>query len=238
MNKPNNYKSAWEESYARGENNILYPQAEVIRFLNRYVCKQNSDRSADQIIKTSKNRPLKGLDFACGVGTHGIAFADFGIEPYGVDISKTAISYAKNNAFEKGVSAEHFIVLNSSQQALPFKDNFFDFVLAESCLDSMPLSIAKNYVSEIKRVCNGLVYASLIGKSDDMNADEFLVSTIHEKGTYQTVFDENKISSLFGIKLENFRHLSLINQVDIETKKLTGKRYYCVIDSELINIKQ
>ena len=30
----------WEESYERGENNILYPQEEVVRFLNRYIRKK------------------------------------------------------------------------------------------------------------------------------------------------------------------------------------------------------
>ena len=31
----------WEASYKRGESNILYPQTEVIKFLNRHVVKKN-----------------------------------------------------------------------------------------------------------------------------------------------------------------------------------------------------
>ena len=46
-----NYKAAWEESYARGDNNILYPQTEVISFLNRYVCKRNNEESTTKQIK-------------------------------------------------------------------------------------------------------------------------------------------------------------------------------------------
>ncbi len=31
----------WNSSYERGENNILYPQAEVVKFLNRFIKKKN-----------------------------------------------------------------------------------------------------------------------------------------------------------------------------------------------------
>ena len=54
MEKFKDYKNRWEESYARGENNILYPQAEVIRFINRYICKLNNDKSVKQIIKKKR----------------------------------------------------------------------------------------------------------------------------------------------------------------------------------------
>ena len=29
----------WEESHERSENDILYPQVEVVKFLNRYITK-------------------------------------------------------------------------------------------------------------------------------------------------------------------------------------------------------
>ncbi len=32
----------WEKSYERNENNILYPQTEVVKFLNRFVRKKLS----------------------------------------------------------------------------------------------------------------------------------------------------------------------------------------------------
>lgn len=231
MEKFKDYKNRWEESYARGENNILYPQAEVIRFINRYICKLNNDKSVKQIIKTKDNRRISGLDFACGVGTHCITFNDFGIEAYGVDISSNAIEQAKTNGLLKGVSAHRFIQLEASEQALPFEDNFFDFVVAESCLDSMPLVVAKNYMNELKRVCNGLIYASFIGTDDNMVAEEFEVVTIHEQGTYQTVFDENKISYLFGAEISDFSYLSSVASMDVAKNEITNKRYYCVIES-------
>jgi SAM-dependent methyltransferase len=232
MSVVKDYKVEWEESYARGDNNILYPQVEVIRFLNRYVCKRNNDKTITQVIKTLNNRTPRGLDFACGVGTHCITFADFGVDGWGVDISSNAIQQAKKNASVKSLSTDQFIELDATKQVLPFENNFFDFVVAESCLDSMPLDIAKKYIAELKRVCSGLVYVSLIGKDDQMTADEFVVENKLELGTYQTTFNEDKITELLGAQSNDFIHFSLVSFVDVASRKVEGKRYYCVIESQ------
>lgn len=233
----NIYKAAWENSYARGDNNILYPQTEVIKFINRYICKRNNDKTITKIIdsKNLRRRRLRGLDFACGVGTHCITFNDFEIEGWGVDISNNAIQYAKINAKEKGFSCERFIELDAKNQKLPFQNSYFDFVVAESCLDSMPFIEAKNYISEIKRVCSGLVYASLIGADDSMDETEFEIKTPREFGTYQTVYDKEKIAQLFGAKISDFIFLTQISNIDIKSNLIKGKRFYCVIESEDIN---
>jgi SAM-dependent methyltransferase len=230
-----NYKAAWEESYERGDNNILYPQSEVIKFLNRYVCKRNNDESITKLIKTLNDQRPVGLDFGCGVGTHCITFADFEVEGWGVDISQNAIQQAKRNASIKGLSSEHFIVLDSDVQKLPFENDHFDFVVAESCLDSMPLNAAQNYISELKRVCSGVIYASLIGGDDSMHSDEFEVQTLHEFGTYQTVFNEEKIARLFGSRVSDFSYFESVSYIDVELKKVSSKRFYCVIDAGKVN---
>jgi len=228
------YKAAWEESYARGDNNILYPQAEVIKFLNRYICKRNNDESITKLIKTLNDRCPVGLDFACGVGTHCITFADFEVEGWGIDISQNAIQQAKRNALTRGLSSDRFIVLDADGQKLPFENDHFDFIVAESCLDSMPLNAAKNYISELKRVCSGVIYASLIGADESMESDEFEVQTALEFGTYQTIFDEEKISRLFGSDINDFDFFQAVNYMDVRSNKINGKRFYCVIDAERI----
>lgn len=227
-----NYKVAWEESYERGDNNILYPQSEVIKFLNRYVCKRNNDESITKLIKTLNDRRPVGLDFACGVGTHCITFADFDVEGWGVDISQNAIQQAKRNASIRGLSSDHFVVLDSDVQKLPFENDHFDFVVAESCLDSMPCNAAQNYISELKRVCSGVIYATLIGADDSMQSDEFEVKTLHEFGTYQTVFNEEKIASLFGSSISDFSYFKSITHIDVGSNIIDGKRFYCVIETD------
>ena len=227
-----NYKAAWEESHARGDNNILYPQTEVIRFLNRYICKRNNDKSITKLIKTLNDRRPIGLDFACGIGTHSIIFPDFEVEGWGVDISNNAIQQAKRNASVRGLSSDRFIELDADEQKLPFDNDHFDFVVAESCLDSMPLNVAQNYISELKRVCSCMIYASLIGADDSMQSDEFEVKTFHEFGTYQTVFNEEKIASLFGSSISDFSYFKSITHIDVGSNIIDGKRFYCVIETD------
>ena len=221
----NNFKKKWDKSYSQGDNNILYPQAEVVKFINRFVCKQNNNRTLIRHLNKKKIRRLRGLDF----GTHAIIFNDFQIEAYGIDISKVAISKAIKNAKKKGFKSDKFLIQPNDTHILPFKDNYFDFVVAESCLDSMPFNLAKLYISELKRVTNGIIYASFIGRNPMMSKkDEFVVKTKHEEGTIQTLFNQKKIYRLFGIDKKKFIYFSCINQTDCFSKKLTSKRYYVV----------
>ena len=235
MKTKDNYKNAWDKSYERGENNILYPQLEVVRFLNRYISKRNNDKSITKLISPENSHVIRGLDFACGVGTHCITFSDFNIEGYGVDISSVAIKIAKRNAAKMGFPTDRFQVLNPNEQILPFENNFFDFIIAESCLDSMPRAIAKNYISEFKRVCRGIVYGSFIGRVDNTLDDDFIVNTDHERGTVQTLFNTEKISDLLGVKKDNFSRFELVDIYDKLNKNIISKRYYVVIKSDHLN---
>ena len=224
-----NFKKEWNESYNQGDNNILYPQAEVVKFLNRFICKRNNNGSLTKLLNKEKNQKLCGLDFGCGIGTHAITFNDFEIDSYGIDISEVAISIAKKNASKKKLKNNKFLVQSNTTHVLPFKDNFFDFVVAESCLDSMPFELAKLYIAELKRVTNGLIYASFIGKDPMIPSNEFVVKTQHEMGTIQSVFNQEKICKLFGTTKKKFVYFSLIDQTDCISKKLISKRYYVVI---------
>lgn len=224
-----NFKKEWNESYNQGDNNILYPQAEVVKFLNRFICKRNNNGTLTRNLNKEKTQKLRGLDFGCGIGTHAIIFNDFDIDSFGIDISEVAISTAIKNASKKGVKSNQFLVQSSNTQVLPFKDNYFDFVLAESCLDSMPFDLAKLYIAEFKRVTNGIIYASLIGQDPTMPSNEFVVKTQREMGTIQSVFNQEKICKLFGTTKEKFIYFSCIDQTECISEKLTGKRYYVVI---------
>jgi len=223
------FKKEWNKSYSQGDNNILYPQAEVIKFLNRFVCKRNNDGTLTRYLNKQKTQQLRGLDFGCGIGTHAIIFNDFQIDAYGIDLSEVAISKAIENATKKGINRDQFLVQSGDTHKLPYEDNYFDFVVAESCLDSMPFSLSKLYISELKRITNGIIYASLIGHDPSMTSEEFVVKTQHEKGTIQTVFDQEKICKLFSIDKEQFIYFSCIDQFDCNSNKLIGKRYYVIV---------
>ena len=227
----NNYLKEWEKSYSQGDNNILYPQSEVIRFLNRFIRKRNNDGTFSALIKKDADQVINGLDFACGVGTHCITFKDFNIEGYGVDISKTAINIAKKRSRLIGLDDNRFKALDPNSQKLHFNDNFFDFVVAESCLDSMPFTTAQSYIHELKRVTDGLIYASFIGHNDSINSDEFVVSTKLEKGTIQSVYDEEKICKLFGVEAQELKYFNKTVQFDAISNSIIDCRYYCVFSN-------
>ena len=57
----------WEESYGRLENYIFYHQAEVVKFLNRFVRKRTGVNTFKDIL-TSGSGKLRALDFGCGIG--------------------------------------------------------------------------------------------------------------------------------------------------------------------------
>jgi ubiquinone/menaquinone biosynthesis C-methylase UbiE len=227
----NDFKNEWEASYINGDNNILYPQSEVIKFLNRYICKRNNDETFTRIINKNSPNALRGLDFACGIGTHAITFRDFKIESFGIDISEFAISIAKKRIEN---SLENYIQFNTFTDdtcRIPYRDNYFDFVVAESCLDSMPTEIAKKYILELKRVTNGLIYASFIGKVPDHNIDECVIRTKKEFGTFQVYFNVEKIVKLLGINQEDFLQFYHLNQINSINNTLMSKRYYCIFKS-------
>lgn len=224
-----NYLDEWENSYSKGDNNILYPQSEVIRFLNRFIKKRNNDGTFSTLIQKEDNQIINGLDFACGVGTHCLTLNDFDIEGYGVDISETAINIARTRAKKRGLDDSKFKVLDIDIQKLPFEDNFFDFIIAESCLDSMPFLTAQSYMHELKRIANGPIYASFIGSNDSINSEEFVVSSTLEQGTIQSVYDEEKIKKLFGLETQKFKYFKKVVELDSMSNLILDSRYYCVV---------
>lgn len=224
-------REQWNASYSRGENNILYPQTEVVRFLNRYVAKRTSLSDVEKVI-TGKHGKIRCLDFACGVGTHAIVCDDFGIESYGVDISQVAIDKARKNATISGCEAlgKRLSLITNDQQKLDFEDNFFDVTLAESCLDSMPYAVARKYFAELRRVTTGYIYFSVISaRGDNREVGEEIVSGQHEKDTVQTYFDVELIQDLTSSDMDDFLMLKEVSELDVKNSQLSGARFYCVL---------
>ena len=233
-----NKLNRWEESYARGENNILYPQEEVVRFLNRYIRKKlNYSGEIIELIEENKLNKIRCLDFASGVGVHSILCEEFGLEAYGVDISNIAINKAKFNAKTRGFDelSDRFINLRPDEPKLPFEDNFFDLSIAESCLDSMYFEIAKDNYNEIRRVTKRFIYFSLIG-FDSSNKKEFenkdiVLSAKHEFGTVQSYYNLNRIKLLLEDDFNKLVYLVKTKNISILDKKANiDCRFYGVID--------
>jgi len=213
---------------ARNEKYNTLISAADAAFSSKDYSKAKNKYEEAQSVKSKEPYPQTKIDEIKSI------LADLANKEKELQASNNAIQQAKRNASVRGLSSDRFIELDADEQKLPFDNDHFDFVVAESCLDSMPLDVAKNYISELKRVCSGVIYASLIGPDESMGSNEFEVQTLHEFGTYQTVFNKEKIASLFGSNISNFSYFASISCMDVQSKKIGSKRFHCVIESEKI----
>lgn len=135
-------------------------------------------------------RGKKLLDVGCGAGVHAKKYLQRGARVYGIDISKTMISLAKQRC--KGVD---FLV--GSAEKLPYKRNSFDVVTASLCMDYVD-DIIKSF-REVYRVLRkgGLFYYSdaspIAGAREDYEDENLKI-----RGLGQVVYKKNNKSIILG----------------------------------------
>lgn len=91
----------------------------------------------------------KALDICCGAGTNTIYLALQKFEVTGIDISSTAIEYAKAKAIEAGVSIRF---MSQDFLQLPFKDEEFDFVFDMGCFHHVEVNDRLTFIKGVSRV--------------------------------------------------------------------------------------
>jgi ubiquinone/menaquinone biosynthesis C-methylase UbiE len=89
------------------------------------------------------------LDICTGSGNNAIYLAQQGLSCSGIDISETAIKYAKEKSSKAGVVCDFRVgdVLN-----LPFADEKFDLVFDRGCFHSVAPGQRARFIEEIVRV--------------------------------------------------------------------------------------
>lgn len=230
--KISTYKEKWEKSYSRAENFIFYPKEEVVKFLNRFVRKKTAPNGFTDIIDFSHK--VRGLDYGCGMGRQTVLMREFGIDAYGLDISKNAIRAAQKLASYFGYDdlKKNFMAIDSN--VIPFYDGFFTVTVCESVLDSMHFDLAKLLLKEIDRVTRKLVFISLIGGDIGHKPGyrgEEAVKTRHERGTIQSYYDMKKIKELIsGTDLELIWCHRMTDESMISDYR--HSRYYLVLDKK------
>lgn len=90
-----------------------------------------------------KNKTI--LDIGCWSGQYAKLAAKFAKKTFGIDPNEQAIVVAEYEA-----SSAEFKV--GSVLRIPFKDNFFDFVIFSEVLEHIPEGTEKKAIKEIKRV--------------------------------------------------------------------------------------
>jgi len=91
----------------------------------------------------------KALDICCGAGTNTVYLAEKGFEVTGVDISPTAIEYAKKKAAQAKINVT-FKVQNFLE--LPFEAEEFDFVFDMGCFHHVKPEDRATFINGVHRV--------------------------------------------------------------------------------------
>lgn len=119
----------------------IYEKPYHVKWLGKYKGYEEQIKLAIKLARGSKI-----LDIGCGEGV--ITSKLQGNKVIGVDISKSAIKYAKTNY--ENVKISFFI---ASATNLPFKDDYFDCVSAFMVIEHLTQEGMHRCLEEIKRVC-------------------------------------------------------------------------------------
>lgn len=225
MNKKK-YKKHWDLSYKRLENNLKYPNEEIIKFLNKFILKK----------KIKKNK-IKFLDIGCGNGRNVKYILENGYSVVGIDISKIAINNAKKFLKESKLKNSKYKLINISSDEFKYKLNSFDYIISDSTLDSMPVDEFKKSVKLIYNMIkpDGLVYLNLINKKNVthsgkfLNKYDFLIKSKHENKTIQSYFDTKRINQSF----KNFKVIEKYEIIKLKGKKILDARYHLILKKKI-----
>ena len=228
-----NQRSEWNASFKKKDNYLFYPHEEIIRFASKYIRKKVG--LTDFLDVDSDWRNSKILDLGCGIGRHVIFFHHLGLDCYGVDLSKDAVSFARRWGNRERIQdvTSHFVV--SDIRNMPFQNEYFRYVVSHGVLDSMHFEIAQKGVIEVSRIMmkGGLFYVDLIAPQKSLEApllqsDEVLVSGPHEESTIQSYFDLPKIHLLFDGLFEIKDH-AILHRYQ-ETSGISTTRHHLVLE--------
>lgn len=223
----------WDNSYRGGGNICFYPHEEIVRFVNRYVRKRDGIDAFHNIMDLTEDdwNHFKSLDLGCGIGRHVKFLDEFGLNPYGIDLSDTAVTIGKDwfRSLGRDDLAQKLAV--GSVTELPYDDETFWICVSCGTLDSMQREIAQKGMEEAFRVIkkNGLMYLDLIMGLQDKDGDEIVLSG-YEKDTIQSYFTCDSIREFLGERAEIIR-FEIITHSD-EQKNITGRRAHLIIQKK------
>lgn len=189
----------WDTVYSQNFMTMWYPNEDIIRFCARLIQKRLTHDRFEV-----KRKVERVLDLGCGNGRHAMYFAREGFQAAGIDISATAIEWAKDWASREGFQID-FRVGDITQ--LPYEDQSFDVVVSHGVLDHILMEDAKRAVSEVARIIKpgGLFYCDLksaddaeFGVGEQAGTNTFVVSNGFEKGLVQHFFALSEVNELMN----------------------------------------
>jgi ubiquinone/menaquinone biosynthesis C-methylase UbiE len=127
----------WEGIYGQGQQLNRYPFDQVVSFVYRHAPRQKP------------RQQVSILEIGCGAGNNLWFAAREGFSVAGIDVSASAIEYARKRFAEESLQGD-FRVGDFGQ--LPFEDERFDLVIDRGALTCSGLSAARGTIAEVHRV--------------------------------------------------------------------------------------
>ena len=109
---------------------------------------QPSDILVD-LVRQGKVKKGAALDICCGTGNNTLFLAQEGFQVAGIDISPTAISFARERCQQAGVSCQ---LAPGNAVRLPYPDNSFDLVFDRGCFHHIPPQDREAFIQGVHRV--------------------------------------------------------------------------------------
>ncbi len=169
-------ENAWDREYKKSKLLTLEnkPQSDVVRFV--------------QFLKKEEGLELDGfrvIDLGSGTGRNSFYFAELETKVTGLEISKTAVGIAKENAEKAGLEIEY--IKQSIGEKFPCEDASVDIALDVTSSNSLTESEREVFLSETHRVLKtgGYFFTKALCKDGDENA-KYLIKNFpgKEKDTY------------------------------------------------------
>jgi len=152
-----------------------------------------------QLIESGKVKPCTVIDLGCGAGNYAVYLAGKGFTVTGVDISETAIKYAKKNAKEKKVKCD-FLRADVLGDLVKEVNKTFDFAYDWELLHHIYPENRNKYVENVKCLINpGGRYLSVCFNEKDA---QFGGSGKYRKtqlGTILYFSSEDELRKLFSL---------------------------------------
>lgn len=199
----------WDKDiYGRGRQLNKWPFTDVVSRFSREISEWESESAP------------KVLEVGCGAGNNLWALSDLGFDAYGIDISPTVISFARERFSSQGLPVKLEV---GSMSELPYEKNYFDFVLDRAAVTQVPLDEVSGCVSELARVLKpqGKLFCYTLfgenhshrsyGQLQSNGSYDFFTDGIFTKVGMTSFFSQQSISELF----QPFECLEIIRRLAI-----------------------
>ncbi|MDO8578057.1 MAG: class I SAM-dependent methyltransferase [Dehalococcoidales bacterium] len=180
-----------------------------------------------ELIESGAVEKGAALDVCCGSGNNAIFLAAKGFFCYGIDISPTAIGYAREKAAAEGKKCD---LITGNVLRLPYLDNTFTLVFDRGCFHSIQPSERRAYAHSIFRVLkpSGMCLLECFSAKDHVYGPPYGFSAEDIEHYFSELFKINHIKEFSTGKNGADRHFLAVFMEKPPYKEKTVKVQYPV----------